>query len=668
MSKAFVLEGVISLDTKEISNKLNEVEREAKNVTKNIDDMGKQSVNDSNISKFGNAISKVGEGVVAVGKKVAEAVAVASTAVGALATASVSQYANYEQLVGGVETLFKDSSNTVMQYANDAYMTAGLSANEYMETITGFSASLLQSLGGDTAKASEIGNQAVIDMSDNANKMGTSMESIQNAYQGFAKQNYTMLDNLKLGYGGTKEEMQRLLADAEKLTGIKYDINNFSDVTQAIHAIQTEMGITGTTSKEAMSTIQGAFNMTKSSWTNLMTALGTGNPIDTQVNNLVTSASALLDNIIPVAENALNGISTMIDTLLPKVLEKLPELLSTLLPQLLQSGNKIVTSLGNAIIQALPLITTLIQQNLPQFMNMAMTIISQLTTALLQMLPQLLQMGIDIIVQLALGIAQQAPTLIPQMVNCLITLVMTLLDNINLIIDAGIQLIMGLAQGLINALPQLIEKAPEIISKLTMAIANNAPKLLEMGIKLIIMLAQGLIQAIPQLLSSIPSIMGSLISSFGTYVGNMADVGKNLVQGLWNGISNAKDWVLSKIKGFGSDVLDGIKGFFGIHSPSRVMRDEVGKYLAEGIGVGMEMEMPSVNADISRTVEGTVDVIKSVNVKNNNNNNSNSRIESLLTTLIQAVKENKTISIDGKQITRAIAPYQNEFTKYSYGR
>ena len=187
-------------------------------------------------------------------------VTAASVAVTGLTTLSIKQYAEYEQLIGGVETLFKDSSSEILKYAENAYKTAGMSANEYMSTITGFSASLLQGLGGDTKKAAEIGNKAVTDMSDNANKMGTSIEMIQNAYQGFAKQNYTMLDNLKLGYGGTKEEMNRLLADAEKLSGVKYEISNFSDIIEAIHVIQNEMGITGTTAKEPQKQFQEALH------------------------------------------------------------------------------------------------------------------------------------------------------------------------------------------------------------------------------------------------------------------------------------------------------------------------------------------------------------------------------------------------------------------------
>lgn len=250
-------------------------------------------------------------GVLATGAGLAmTAIAATTKAIGDLTKASVEAYADYEQLIGGVETLFKNSADKVEAYANRAYETAGLSANQYMETVTSFSASLLQSLGGDTDKAADYADQAIQDMSDNANKMGTDMSLIQSAYQGFAKQNYTMLDNLKLGYGGTKTEMERLLADAEKISGIHYDISSFADMTEAIHVIQTEMGITGTTAKEAASTITGSLNMTKSAWENLVAGFSKKDVnLDELIQQVIDSAMKFVDNVIPVIERALNGIA-----------------------------------------------------------------------------------------------------------------------------------------------------------------------------------------------------------------------------------------------------------------------------------------------------------------------------------------------------------------------
>lgn len=347
-------------------------------------------------------------------------VTVATGAVAALASLSIEQYAQYEQLVGGVETLFKKSSNQVLQYANNAYKTAGMSANEYMNTITGFAASLLQGLGGDTKKAAEIGNMAVQDMSDNANKMGTSIEMIQNAYQGFAKQNYTMLDNLKLGFGGTKEEMQRLLQEASKISGIKYDISNFNDIIEAIHVIQTEMGITGTTAKEAATTIEGSLNMTKAAWTNLLTGMADDNAnFDTLINNLVDSASAFGDNILPRIEIAIKGIGKLVEQLLPPIVSRLPQLITDILPSLLNAGVQMVGSLGSGIIQALPTliscsvqaiqtILTGITSNLPQIVNGAMQIVQSLVDGFVQVAPLLLDAGLQLIIALGQGIADNS--------------------------------------------------------------------------------------------------------------------------------------------------------------------------------------------------------------------------------------------------------------------
>lgn len=296
------------------------------------------------IKKFDGKLGGIASTAVKTFAKVSAAMTTAAVGtIGVLTKLSVEQYAEYEQLTGGVETLFKNSSDKVMEYANNAYQSAGMSANEYMNTITGFAASLLQGLGGDTEKAAQIGNMAVEDMADNANKMGTSIEMIQNAYQGFAKQNYTMLDNLKLGFGGTKEEMQRLLQEAEKISGIKYDISNFNDIIEAIHVIQTEMGITGTTAKEAASTIEGSLNMTKSAWTNLLTGMADDNSnFDVLVQNLVNSLGSLAENLLPRVKIAIEGIGELIRTLLPKVLDEIPEIMASLFPESMQEDIKII--------------------------------------------------------------------------------------------------------------------------------------------------------------------------------------------------------------------------------------------------------------------------------------------------------------------------------------
>jgi len=295
--------------------------------------------------------------------------------------AAVQGFAQYEQLVGGVDTLFKDASDTVQKNAAIAFKTAQISANEYMNTVTSFSASLIQSLGGDTAKAAKVADMAVIDMADNANKMGTSMEMIQNAYQGFAKQNYMMLDNLKLGYGGTRGEMVRLLQDAEKLSGIHYEIGNFADMVEAIHVIQNELGITGTSALEASKTIQGSVNATKAAWANLLVGVADDNQnFEVLMNNFVDSATNALSNLIPRIEIALSGIGQLIDRLGPLVIEKLPVLIQTLLPPVIN----VVTQLAIALVQNAPAILTMV-------LNGFITALPNMITALVEALPQIIE-------------------------------------------------------------------------------------------------------------------------------------------------------------------------------------------------------------------------------------------------------------------------------------
>ena len=355
---------------------------------KNMNESMKDATNSA--SKMSSVMKGIGSSAIKVGKGLAVAGAAAATAVTALVSKSVGAFADYEQLTGGVETLFgaggrsveeyaqsvgksvsdiqgkydslMSAQNAVLENANKAYMTAGMSANEYMDTVTGFSASLISSLGGDTNKAADYANSALVDMSDNANKMGTDMESIKNAYQGFAKQNYTMLDNLKLGYGGTQAEMKRLLGDAQKLTGQKYDISSFADITQAIHAIQTQMDITGTTAKEASTTISGSWGSLKAAFENTLVGLTTGGEMfDQSLDALVDSAKTFGQNVIPAITGALSGVGSLIESLAPVIVAELPSMVSDILPHLVSATKSLVTglisqlpALGKAVLDAIP--------------------------------------------------------------------------------------------------------------------------------------------------------------------------------------------------------------------------------------------------------------------------------------------------------------------------
>lgn len=474
-------------------------------------------------SKIKSGFSKIGSIAGTALKGATVAVGAVSTALVGLGTASVNSYADLEQNVGGIETLFKDSADTVIKNAENAYKTAGMSANDYMSTVTSFSASLLQSLGGDTAAAAKSADMAIIDMADNANKMGTSMESIQWAYQGFAKQNYTMLDNLKLGYGGTKEEMERLLADAQKLTGVKYDISNLNDVYNAIHVIQGELGITGTTAKEASETITGSISSMKASFDNFLNGSGT-------IDQLVQTGITSIQNIVNAVGKLLPDLVKSIAGATPQIVDGINKIFPQILNLITQNAPIILNSVG----QVLMALVQSLMDYMPQLMTIAMQLIQSFMNGLISMLPQIIQMGVQLITQLITGIAQMLPQLIPQAVQCIIAIVTGLLDNIGQLVDAGIQLIMGLAEGLIQAIPQLIEALPTIIQKLISGIIENAPKIIEAGVQLVLSLATGLIQAIPQLVMAIPQIVGAILQGLWELPGKIWEILVNIVTSFIN--------------------------------------------------------------------------------------------------------------------------------------
>ena len=596
--------------------------KELKEMKNGFEDAGQGAV------KFGDLLKANVLGDVITGglKTLGSAVVGLGKTFASLGSQAIEGFADFEQLEGGVQKLFgKDMAEVVIKNANDSFKTAGMTANEYMETVTSFSASLINSLGGDTAKATEYADTAIRDMSDNANTFGTDISMIQNAYQGFAKGNFTMLDNLKLGYGGTKTEMERLLADASKISGIKYDISSFSDITQAIHVMQQEMGIAGTTSLEASKTISGSLNATKSAWSNLLTGLADDNAdFEQLMNNLMESLlgdgeeGGLINNILPRIEIVMNSIVTMI-----------PTLLETLLPKLLTIGTNLLTTLLTGITSALPNI-------LPTVVQALMTVVQ----AIVDNLPMILQAGITILVELVKGIAQSLPTLIPTIIDALLLMVETLIDNIDLIIDAGIELIIGLADGLIDAIPILIEKIPIIIEKLLNAIINNYPKIVKAGGELIGKLATGLVGALGDLLMQVPKIITTIKDGIQNGWNTIKDTGKNLVSGIWEGISGRIDWIKNKLTGWVGNVTSFIKNLFGIHSPSRLFRDEIGTNLALGIGEGFGDTMSDVSSDMASAIPTEFDTNINANV-NGSASSSASSYNNMLGAFKQALAEMK---------------------------
>lgn len=592
-------------------------------------------------SPFQKVLGKIGSAVNAAVKASAAAVGAASAGVAALGTACINAYADYEQLVGGVETLFKDSADTIQTYADNAYKTAGLSANEYMETVTSFSASLLQSLDGDTEKAAAAADLAITDMADNANKMGTAMESIQYAYQGFAKQNYTMLDNLKLGYGGTKEEMQRLFADAEKLSGVKYDLSSYADIVEAIHVIQTEMGITGTTAKEASTTIQGSVASMKAAWANLMVGMADDTQdFDLLLSNFIESIGTVADNLLPRIGIVIEGMGKLVAGLAPEIASALPTLTNELLPNLVELGVQSISALVQGI-----------QENGDSLAAGALSIVGTLAEGIAELLPMVADTAASLAVSLADGLTESLPNIIPIAIETISTLVENLTENANTVIDAGIQIILALGEGLIAALPQLIETVPQIVINIANVINDNAPKLVDTALYLITRLAVGLVQAIPTLVVNIPKIIEAIVAAFMAF--QWLNLGKQLIDGVANGVKKAGESmataaknafskfkakitgseVATELKNIGKYIIDGIvggiksslskianvagkikdtllsklKGLFRIASPSKLMKEEVGAYIGEGIAVGIE-ESGQMAVDAAETVaNGIID-------------------------------------------------------------
>ena len=630
---------------------------------------------------------------------------IAAAGFGKLISDSIMAGADLEQSLGGIETLFKDSADIVIKNAEQAYKSAGMSANQYMEMVTGFSASLLQGLSGDTEAAASIADMALTDMSDNANKMGTSMELIQNAYQGFAKQNYTMLDNLKLGYGGTKTEMERLLADAQKLTGVKYDISNLADVYEAIHVIQEEMGITGTTAKEAASTLSGSLASMKAAASDLMANLALGRDLEGPLTALTDTAfTFIVDNLLPAVGRALRGLPAVLSTAfsagiralnlsaqnadiilqqgvdlvigigksiitaLPylaeaafnvvaaignaiistnwsqvamdamnslradldlaageilgtdgNIVQSLLNAVLTGLPDLLACGVSLVGELASGLLSAIPfivesaatiidgLLSTIVSflpdfigngaaliiefatglfSSLPAVIDSVTNILAELLITITGYLPELLAQGVSLITELAVGLLSSFPTVYESVVSILDGLLTTIVSFLPSLLASGISLIGELARGIADNLPAIITAAVNMMGELLATIASHLPDLLASGVTLIIELVAGLISAIPAISAAIPQIITSIVDTFGQW--NWGEIGSNIVSGIAKGISSGASAIWQAAKNAASNALKAAKEALGIASPSRVMRDEVGKFIPSGLAVGIE--------------------------------------------------------------------------------
>lgn len=566
---------------------------------------------------------------------------------------SLDFYANFEQLEGGVKKIFgEDVAQDVIENSRNAFKTAGMNANEYMETVTGFSASLIQSLGGDTKQASELADMAIRSMADNANTYGSDLSSIQNAFQGFAKQNYTMLDNLKLGYGGTKTEMERLISDASQMVDVQEELGitvdgtdmSFANQVKAIQVIQRNMGIMGTTAKEASGTIQGATGSMKSAWENLVGGMADENAnfqklVEDFMGTLITEdgKGGIIGTIVPRIATVIQGIGTAMETLLPELMAMIVPVIETNLPLIVEAFGKI----SGSLMATLPEI-------LPVFSNLMLQIVQTILSAL----PSVVTTGIQIIVSLINGIKDAIPQLIDMLPEVIEATVNTLINGLPDVIGAGMEILLAVIDGLVKALPRLIDYVPKIITTIVTVLINNLPKIIDTAVKILVSLIQGLSNTIPKLIAFVPKIimsivttlvnnlpkivqggvqiMASLISGLGQMLGSLLmkakeigstiinavsqipeqviSVGWNIVSGIWQGISDSLGWIKSMISGWVGNVVSFIKNLFGIHSPSKVMEDEVGVFLAQGIGVGFSDEMKNVSQEMAEAIPTDFDV------------------------------------------------------------
>lgn len=546
------------------------------------DEAGKKGGENAGVS-FAKKMLKI-VAAAEIGKKVVEGI-----------KASVEAGAALEQSIGGIETLFKESSDTMIQYANNAFRTCGLSANDYMETTTSFAASMLSSVGGDTAKAAELSNNALIAMSDNANKMGTNMQDIQNAYQGFAKQNYTMLDNLKLGYGGTKEEMQRLLSDANKLNkqqGIitDYSIDSFADITEAIQVVQDNLGITGTTALEAASTLSGSFGTMQAAWTNFIAKLSVGNrdQVNQAMMDLASSASTFLfQNLIPAIGRIITQLPSAIGTFI-----------TTAIPLLIENGKQIISN----IIQGW-------QENKGRWKDTVNNFLDNAIEWIETSLPQILAEGIASVEEFIAGWGQGDGHMMATVGELIGKILTVIIKAVPQILAAGVLIVGKLAVGFIQNIPYFLTQIGTLLGQMISTIASNFPKLVSSGGAMLLKIIAGFINGI----TNIPSAVKKAVDSFKSNFRNVdwGELGTNIIKGIVNGITGGIGKLVTAAKNVAKNALDAAKEALGIHSPSRVFELEVGKMIDLGLAAGIERNLKPVQTSmkvLSMETVGSMDI------------------------------------------------------------
>lgn len=535
--------------------------------------------------------------------------AITVAAIGKFLSASLTEGGALQQSIGGIETLFGNSANVIKKAAQTAFKDAGVSANTYMEQTTSFAASLVSSCGGNTAKAAEIAKRAMVDMSDNANKMGTDLQDIQNAYQGFAKQNYTMLDNLKLGYGGTKTEMARLIKDAstykdsqEKLNvSVKDGDMSFSNIANAISVVQDHMKISGTTAEEASTTLTGSFGMVKASVQDFLGALSTGDGVWRTFKNTISSLGTFIggnllpmignigSSIVSILTNSFNNMPGILDTV-----QKIASSIAAQAPQFIKSGFELLNKLADGIVSALPVMIAKIP-----------TIISTFANIINDNGPTILMCGLKLIAKLALGIIQAIPTLIVNIPK-IITAIVDVWSAFNWI-NLGKMAITGLGNGIKALFGFLKGTGKEALDTVLINILMLPERLRALGGKGISGLVSGIKSLFGALGGAAKKIFEIIVKALASLPSKMLSIGKNIVEGIWKGIWGMGAWITKKIGDFAGGIVKSFKGFLGIHSPSRIMRDMVGRFIGEGIGVGILGSFDTVRKDIAAFNDSIID-------------------------------------------------------------
>ena len=587
-------------------------------------------------------------------KKALVAAGIGAAVAGTIKSA-VSEGSKLQQSYGGLDTIYGSAAEAAKKYAKEASQ-AGISANDYAEQAVSFGASLKQAFSGDTTKAVEAANTAIMDMTDNAAKMGTPIENIQNAYQGFAKQNYTMLDNLKLGYGGTKQEMERLLADAEKISGVHYDISNLGDVYDAIHVVQGELGLTGVAAKEASETFEGSFNAMKANWKNLLGAMTTGGDISGPLDNLMKSVMTFITgNLIPMVVNVVKTLPQLIASIIGEGIPGLISTLSNAIPQVVtaitnglplisdavsklfimlidfvkENGPSLIQGLAGLIVQIIQWLAT----QIPVFVGMLGQLLSTILQAIVQSIPSL----IDALVQVVMALVEYNKTLwptimeagvqlftalvgaLPQIIEQILAVLPQIIDAIAgmipellpTIIDAGIMLFTALVEALPQIIDTIVKALPKIITAIIDAIIKNIPAIVVAGVKLFVALVKNLPKIIVEIVKAIPKIVIAIAKGFGKGAVHMADAGLNLIKGLWKGIKGAAGWLWDKVSGWLGDLWGGIKDFFGIASPSKEMA-WIGQMIDRGLARGILSAQGEVTSATDSLSSGVMNAMSGV--------------------------------------------------------